>query len=130
MRAQFAQHLAAKGVIDAAAAEQAATRSAEFRELAAAIALRHDLLAPEQMEEILNQLTPKARFSQVARDLGYLTGEQIDALSIIQDLQDVLEVGQTLILDGSLTRADLLKEMVDFFKRMESPGVAPDGASE
>jgi hypothetical protein len=130
MRARFARHLAANGLIDPAMAERAAVRAAEFREVAAAIALRHDLLAPEQMEEVLNRLTPETRFGQVARDLGYLTGEQVDALSVIQDLQDVLEVGQTLILDGALKRTDLLREMVEFFKQAERPGASTDGANK
>ena len=121
MRARFARHLAARGLVNGEAAERAAAKAAEFRELAAALALRHDLLAPEQMDEVLNRLTSGAPFGRVARELGYLTEDQVDALSVIQDIQDALEVGQALILEGSLTRADLLREMVDFFKHAGGP---------
>lgn len=130
MRTRFVRHLAARGLIDAAAAERAAARSAEFREVAAAIALRHDLLAPEQMEEVLNQLTPEAKFGQVARELGYLSNEQVDALSVIQDLQNVIEVGQALILDGSIKRADLLGEMAAFFRSVETTGTSGNARTE
>jgi hypothetical protein len=124
MRTRFAEHLASKGLIDSAAAKRVVTRAREFREVEAAMALRHDLLGPEQMEEVLKRLSPTARFGRVARDLGYLSDEQVDTLSIIQDLQDALEVGQALILDGSLKRADLLREMVEFFSRTERPAPA------
>jgi hypothetical protein len=80
-----------------------------------------------QLDHILSQLTGDKRFGEVAIELGYLTESQLEALLQIQDIQEAMEFGESLIVQGIVTRARLLEEMGRFFTQVDS-GTADEAA--
>jgi hypothetical protein len=128
MRSQFTQHLAKRGWVDPARAQRAADEALDFHEIIGAIALKHSLMTPDQIDHVLGQLQDGRQFGEVARELGYLSTGQVENLLVIQELHETFEVGQTLVLEGRINRNELLAEMAAFFADAAHPSVGESQA--
>lgn len=121
MRVRFAQFVASRGYVAPARAHQLAKARPQFREVLGAIALGHGLITLEQLEDVLQHLAGDALFGEVAIRLGYLSPEHVDRLLAIQELQEAIEIGEALLLDGLIGRQQLLEELTSFFASVGCP---------
>lgn len=121
MRSEFTKYLVEKGCVDAASAQEAASAAQDFREVIGALALRYDLMGPEQVEAVLRELGPEQKFGEVAVQQGFLTRDQVDCLLQIQNLEEIVEIGGHLLLQGNLTADMLLKRMSAFLNSVVRP---------
>lgn len=115
MHRRFLNFLTTRGRVTAEEADFIAQRKRHFREVVGAIALAHDLITLDQLDEILDQLTADMRFGEVAIRLGHLTADQVDRLLAIQEMQEVMEICEMLLLSGTMNREMLLREIAVFF---------------
>lgn len=116
MQRRFLKFLASRGRISTSDPAFLRLEQRPFREVVGAIALGHNLIDLDQLDEILGCLTRDARFGEVAVGLGHLSQQQVDRLLTIQEMQEVLEVCESLILRGELTRETLMSELAAFFQ--------------
>jgi hypothetical protein len=121
MRVAFANYLVDQGCVDSASAEEAAAAAQDFREVIGALALRYDLMSPEQVEIVLQDLTPAQKFGEIAVQRGFLTHDQVDHLLQIQGLEEIVEIGGNLLLQGSLTTETFLSRMSEFLSSVAQP---------
>lgn len=115
MQLRFLQFLASRGRVSPAECERLSRGKRQFREVVGAIALAHELITLDQLDEILDQLTADSRFGEVAVRLGHLTSDQVERLLVIQEMQEVMEICELLLLRGMFTRDALLREVGLFF---------------
>lgn len=90
-------------------------RKRQFREVVGAIALAHELITLDQLDEILDLLTRDTKFGEVAIRLGHLTPDQVERLLVIQEMQEVTEICELLLLQAIFDREELLREIALFF---------------
>ena len=115
MHRRFLNFLMTRGRVTPQEAERIDLSKRQFREVGGAIALAHDLITLDQLDEILDQLTADLRFGEVAIRLGHLTPDQVERLLVIQEMQEVMEICEMLLLRGALNRDELLREIAVFF---------------
>ena len=125
MRVRFAQYMASRGYLSTEQALGMVVETGSFHELIGAIAMSHRLLDMAQLDHILSQLSGEKRFGEVAIELGYLAPEHLESLLHIQDIQEAMEFGESLIVHGMVNRSQLLEEMSKFFAQVDA---APDSA--
>ncbi len=99
-----------RGHLDAEEATVMAAEAASFREVVGAIALSHNLINMEQLDHILSCLGKDKRFGEAALELGYLTEPLLEALLAIQEMQEAMEFGESLIVRSMMSRAKMLAE--------------------
>ena len=129
MRAEFANYLVDQGCVDSASAQEASAAAQDFREVIGALALRYELMSPEQVEVVLQDLGPGQKFGEVAVQFQFLTRDQVDCLLQIQGLEEIVEIGGNLLLQRNLTAEILLGRMSAFLKSVAQPilAVADEG---
>ena len=125
MRSRFAQYMVDRGHLDAEEATVLAAEAASFREVVGAIALSPNLIDMEQLDHILSRLGKETRFGEAALELGYLTEPLLEALLAIQEMQEAMEFGESLIVRGMMSRAQMLAELSRFFNQVDSTGAQP-----
>ena len=82
-----------------------------------ALALRLNLLTPEQVDQILEvqeEGNKGKRFGEVGINLGLLTAEHVEILLELQKADKRLELGQQLVLTGKLDVPGLFRCLADF----------------
>ncbi len=121
--------------------ESAVPRASEWAESGNTIgmlALKLNLLTVTQIDQILvdqEQWTepnraeetqgPAGLFGQIAVRLGLLSGEQVAQLLKIQDVNRNLELGQLLVMAGTVEMDELLRHLSDFLRHREGCGQRP-----
>ncbi len=125
MRTRFAQFLTARGFLTRRQADQIAANLLSFREVIGAIAMSHGLLNMHQLDQILSRMHDGRRFGETAIEMGMLSSAQVDALLAIQELQEAVEVGESLMIHGAITRVRLVEELGEFLRQVDgaAPGV-------
>ncbi len=118
MRGEFAYFLAGRGVIDAHAAGMIATATKSFCEVIGQLALRFGLMTPYQIEDVL-ATADGPKFGEAAVQAGYLSPADARCLLHIQAVEDAVEIGGTLMLEGKLTRAQMMEELKQYFSVMD-----------
>jgi len=121
MRLEFANYLVDQGCVDSASAQDAAADTQDFREAIGALALRYDLMSPEQVEMVLQNLGPEQRFGEIAVEHKFLTHDQVDSLLQIRNLEEIVEVGGNLLLKENLAAEKLLSLMSEFLDSVARP---------
>ena len=119
MRSRFAQYMVKRGYLSADEAGSLCLEAASFREVVGAIALSHNLISMGQLDHILSCLGKDKRFGEAALELGYLTDGQLESLLAIQEMQEAVELGEALMVRGSLNRSGILAELSRFFAQVD-----------
>lgn len=119
MRESFVRYLAESGLVPEPEARRASSATLCFRELIGVIAVSHGLLTMQQVDTVLAHLTDGRRFGEVAVELGFLTPDQVRMLLEVQELHELVEIGEELLLRGILTRPQLAGALAGFFQTVE-----------
>ena len=125
MNIRFAQYLASRGYFDSEQVAGMVLEIGSFHELIGAIAMSHGLIDMTQLDHILSQLSGEKRFGEAAIELGYLNQPQLQALLQIQEIQEAMEFGESLIVRGLVTRLQLLEEVAKFFAQVDAADDPP-----
>ncbi|MCG3137290.1 MAG: hypothetical protein HJJLKODD_01133 [Phycisphaerae bacterium] len=96
----------------------------EFREVLGAIALRHGMLTPEQVDEVLLMADQQRPFHLIALELGFLNEQQINRLQKCQLLEEALQIGVGAILAEQLEPQVMLRELNAYFESADTQGIA------
>jgi hypothetical protein len=121
MRIEFANYLVDQGCVDSASANEAAAAAQSFREIIGALALRYELMSPEQVEAVLAELSPGQKFGELAVERNFLTRHQVDSLLQIQCLEEIVEIGGNLLLQGNLSAEEFLSRTSEFLNSVARP---------
>ena len=82
-----------------------------------ALGLRLGLLTLDKIDEIVEtQQDTRRLFGQIAIDLDILSQAQVERLLLIQEFHAALEVGERLVVNGTLDIPKLLELLTDFFQ--------------
>jgi hypothetical protein len=128
MRTRFASYLQVGGLIDESAAQGMLQGANEFREVIGALALKHQLLTPAAVDEVLAAVTAEHPFGEVACRLGHLTPAQVETLVSIQQLQEVMDVGHYLMLHHGMSRSEVPRHAHAFLGEVGKPAVCEEAA--
>lgn len=118
MQHPFLDYLAERDLVTEGLARQLEERIRLAREPIGMIALGHGLLTTAQIDTILDrQKHCSIRFGEIAVQLGFLTGEQVETLVRIQGLRSAVAFAETLALGGVLRYEDAVRYLGTFFAR-------------
>ena len=115
-RVQFLRFLEKRKAITAAALAEIDETTRQFREASAAIALRHHLLNPDQLDHLLLAgAKTDADLLSLAEKNNWISSESHARIRMLQSLREILEICEVLILDGTWDGATVRNELVAFF---------------
>lgn len=102
-----------------------------FQEAPAEIALRHRLLEPEQIDWLLSKSGARDGPDLLirAQQKGLLSADRSDQVRKLHALREVLEIGETLVLNDLLSTESLVSELTRFFSEClptTGPGAGND----
>lgn len=114
-RTLFIDYLRERGLLspEQACAVDGATRP--FQEAVASIALRNQLIDPVLLDELLE--CGDAFLSEAVRR-GALTREYAERLQVIEAFREVLEVVETIVLEGVAEPSAVRRELSAFLARV------------
>ena len=86
-----------------------------------ALSLRLNLLTVEQIDRILESQEADGRlFSEIAVELGFLSDGEIGWLLEIQRLNELIELGEQLVVSGKVDAATLITQLGQFLDQSGS----------
>lgn len=121
-RADFVSFLVTHEALSAECAQRMLGRCPAFHEADAGIALRHNLLDPVLIEQVLDGARQGESFAQSAIRSGLLSQPDCDRIRAAQQLRELIDVAELLILDQRIAAADVLHHLSEFLKSVASPG--------
>lgn len=125
-RAQFVRYLVERRALTAQDAARALDETRQFREAMAGVALRHHLLDPLRIDELLS--IDAREFGAAAVERGFLTAEQVEQIAFVHALREVVEVGEFVLMEGMLEASALTRELAGFLAGQFEHAVNPTGS--
>lgn len=111
----FVEFLINRHLVPASVARQLTENKRYVREPIGMIAVSHGLLKPNQIDDILDrQRGSKARFGDIAVELGFLTREQVETLVKIQEFRTTADIAEALALAGVTSCEDVTQYLGAF----------------
>ena len=84
------------------------------------IALRHGMLTVDHVDQVLQDKRRLERFGETASRLGFLASEDVERVLMIQSLQDLTNFIGWALVQGVLTREELVKTMAAYWEWLET----------
>jgi hypothetical protein len=112
---KFTEYLISRREITEAAGEGLGTWSLRNREPIGIIAVEHGLISGHQVDEILDrQRGSKARFGELAVEMGLLKDAEVSWLIEVQNFRAVSSVAEALALSGLMPFNNAARLLADF----------------
>lgn len=125
MRNAFLEYLISHGIICAEEAEDLQTLLGQVQEPIGSIAFCFGMMASTDIDVILDhQAKEGASFGEVAKQLGILTQEQVDATVRVQHVRAMTEAAETLALTGLCSIEETLIHLARFLSQYANEPVA------
>ncbi|MCG3129001.1 MAG: hypothetical protein CHACPFDD_03897 [Phycisphaerae bacterium] len=123
-RTQFVRYLVERRALTPDDAARVLDETRQFREAMAGVALRHHLVDPLRIDELLS--IDARDFGAAAVERGFLTAGQVEQIEFVHALREVVEVGEIVLMEGMLDASALTQELAGFLSgRFEHATMSP-----
>lgn len=117
-RDQFVGFLVARGDLRPEQAQFVRDLTPQFRDSVAALLVRNNLLDPWKIDELI--ASGEADVASALRDRGWLDNDQVRRVLAVQELRELIEVGEAAVIQGLLSAPRFQAALVAFLESRET----------